>query len=556
MEKKFDVLLCAGRYEEIALALSQAEDKEALKVISEFSDEDLLHVCSFMDEDRLASLLPLMSADDQKAIVSGLRENKLDDVMDNISVEQTIDIIGNLPAEVASRVAETDEIKKMISDKNFKSLKELLCNMNCVDIASVFEDLDSEERIVAFRLLSKDTAADAFVEMSSDVQSDLIAKFSDKELKGVMDDMFIDDTVDLIEEMPASVVKRLLAQSDAQTRKYINEILKYPQNSTGSIMTPEFVSLSQNLTVADAFDKIRVTAIDKETIYTCYITDATNHLIGVTTMKELLLASQTASIDEIMHKNVIYAHTLDDREDTARKLSEYGFLSMPVVDDEKRLVGIVTIDDAIDVLQSENTEDISKIAATKPSDKPYLKTSVLTIFKNRLPWLLVLMVSATFTGLIINKYEARLNSISTVLMACVPMLMDTGGNAGSQSSVTIIRSLALAEVGTKDIFKVLWKEMRVSVLLGLCLAIACFAKLQLIDNLLFGYADYTLVRSAVVATSMFVTVIMAKLIGCTLPILAKKVKLDPAVVASPFITTIVDALSLMVFCALSVSILM
>lgn len=556
MEKKFDVLLRAGRYEEIALALSQAEDKEALKVMSEFSDEDLLHVCSFMDEDRLASLLPLMSADDQKAIVSGLRENKLDDVMDNISVEQTIDIIGNLPAEVASRVAETDEIKKMISDKNFKSLKELLCNMNCVDIASVFEDLDSEERIVAFRLLSKDTAADAFVEMSSDVQSDLIAKFSDKELKGVMDDMFIDDTVDLIEEMPASVVKRLLAQSDAQTRKYINEILKYPQNSTGSIMTPEFVSLSQNLTVVDAFDKIRVTAIDKETIYTCYITDATNHLIGVTTMKELLLASQTASIDEIMHKNVIYAHTLDDREDTARKLSEYGFLSMPVVDDEKRLVGIVTIDDAIDVLQSENTEDISKIAATKPSDKPYLKTSVLTIFKNRLPWLLVLMVSATFTGLIINKYEARLNSISTVLMACVPMLMDTGGNAGSQSSVTIIRSLALAEVGTKDIFKVLWKEMRVSVLLGLCLAIACFAKLQLIDNLLFGYADYTLVRSAVVATSMFVTVIMAKLIGCTLPMLAKKVKLDPAVVASPFITTIVDALSLMVFCALSVSILM
>lgn len=555
MEKKFDVLLRAERYEELALALSQADDQEALAVLSELNDNDLLRVCSQMDEDRLASLLPQMSADEQETVVSGLRENKLADVMDNISVEKTIDIIGNLPSEVASRVAETDEIKKMISDKNFKSLKELLCNMNCVDIAEVFEDLDSEERIVAFRLLQKDTAADAFVEMSSDVQSDLIAKFSDKELKGVMDDMFIDDTVDLIEEMPASVVKRLLAQTDAQTRKYVNEILKYPQNSTGSIMTPEFVSLSQKLTVADAFDKIRVTAIDKETIYTCYITDETNHLIGVTTMKELLLARGDSSIDEIMHKNVIYAHTLDDREDTARKLSEYGFLSMPVVDDEKRLVGIVTIDDAIDVLQSENTEDISKIAATKPSDKPYLKTSVFTIFKNRLPWLLVLMVSATFTGLIINNYETRLNSISTVLMACVPMLMDTGGNAGSQSSVTIIRSLALAEVGTKDILKVLWKELRVSIMLGLCLAVACFAKLQLIDNLLFGYADYTLIRSAVVAMSMFITVVMAKLIGCTLPIIAKKIKLDPAVVASPFITTIVDALSLMVFCALSVSIL-
>jgi len=555
MENKFDVLLRAERYEELALAVSQADDQDALSVLSELDDNDLLRVCSHMDEDRLAILLPQMSADEQETIVSGLRENKLADVMDNISVEKTIDIIGNLPSEVASRVAETDEIKKMISDKNFKNLKELLCNMNCVDIAEVFEELDSEERIVAFRLLQKDMAADAFVEMSSDVQSDLIAKFSDKELKGVMDDMFIDDTVDLIEEMPASVVKRLLAQTDAQTRKYVNEILKYPQNSTGSIMTPEFVSLSQKLTVADAFDKIRVTAIDKETIYTCYITDETNHLIGVTTMKELLLARDDESIDEIMHKNVIYAHTLDDREDTARKLSEYGFLSMPVVDDEKRLVGIVTIDDAIDVLQSENTEDISKIAATKPSDKPYLKTSVFTIFKNRLPWLLVLMVSATFTGLIINKYEARLNSISTVLMACVPMLMDTGGNAGSQSSVTIIRSLALAEVGTKDIFKVLWKEMRVSVMLGLCLAVACFAKLQLIDNLLFGYKDYTLIRSAVVAMSMFVTVIMAKLIGCTLPMIAKKIKLDPAVVASPFITTIVDALSLMVFCALSVSIL-
>lgn len=555
MEKKFDVLLRAERYEELALAISQADDQDALNVLSEVSDNDLLRICSFMDEDRLASLLPRMNADEQETIVSGLRENKLSDVMDNISVEKTIDIIGNLPSEVASRVAETDEIKKLITDKDFKSLKELLCNMNCVDIAQIFEDLDSEERIVAFRLLQKDTAADAFVEMSSDVQSDLIAKFSDKELKGVMDDMFIDDTVDLIEEMPASVVKRLLAQTDPQTRKYVNEILKYPQNSTGSIMTPEFVSLSQNMTVADAFDKIRVTAIDKETIYTCYITDETNHLIGVTTMKELLLSRGDSSIDEIMHKNVIYAHTLDDREDTARKLSEYGFLSMPVVDDEKRLVGIVTIDDAIDVLQSENTEDISKIAATKPSDKPYLKTSVFTIFKNRLPWLLVLMVSATFTGLIINKYETRLNSISTVLMACVPMLMDTGGNAGSQSSVTIIRSLALAEVGTKDMLKVLWKELRVSIMLGLCLSVACFAKLQLIDNLLFGYKDYTLVRSAVVAMSMFVTVIMAKLIGCTLPMIAKKIKLDPAVVASPFITTIVDALSLMVFCALSVSIL-
>lgn len=320
-------------------------------------------------------------------------------------------------------------------------------------------------------------------------------------------------------------------------------------------MTVEMVSLCPDITISEAFDKIRKTAIDKETIYTCYVIDQTRHLIGVTTVKELLLADPSAKIADIMNENVICVHTLDDQETTARKLSDYGFLAMPVVDDESRLVGIVTVDDALDVIEAEDTEDISKIAATKPSDKPYLKTSVLTIFKNRLPWLLILMVSATFTGLIINKFEGRLNAISTVLIACVPMLMDTGGNAGSQASVTIIRALALGEVCTKDVMKVLWKEIRASLLLGLCLAIACFAKLQLIDNLLFGYADYTLIRSAIVSVSLFITVVMAKVIGCLLPICAKAIKLDPAVVASPFITTIVDALSLMVFCGLSVGIL-
>lgn len=555
MEKKLNMMLQSQDYVGIASYVSETDADCARAVLCELNENDLRKVCNYIDADRLSLLLPLLDVDSQKIIVSGLREGKLDEVMDNVSVDDTIDIIDNLPASVASKVVEVDEIETLLSSKRFKSLKELLLNMNPVDIAASLESIVPDERVVVYRLLSKDVAADVFVELESDSQKNLIDKLSDKELSQVMDELFIDDAVDLIEEMPANVVKRLLSHSDKDTRDYINEILKYPQNSTGSIMTVEMVSLAPNITISEAFDKIRKTAIDKETIYTCYVTDQTRHLIGVTTVKEMLLADPNVKIDDIMNENVICVHTLDDKEATARKLSDYGFLAIPVVDDESRLVGIVTVDDALDVIEAEDTEDMSKIAATKPSDKPYLKTTVLTIFKNRLPWLLILMVSATFTGLIINKFEGRLNAISTVLIACVPMLMDTGGNAGSQSSVTIIRALALGEVSTKDVLKVLWKEVRVSLLLGLCLAVACFAKLQLIDNLLFGYSDYTLIRSAIVSMALFITVFIAKVIGCLLPIGAKAVKLDPAVVASPFITTIVDALSLMVFCGLSVGLL-
>lgn len=555
MEKKLNMMLQSQDYVGIASYVSETDADCARAVLCELNENDLRKVCNYIDADRLSLLLPLLDVDSQKIIVSGLREGKLDEVMDNVSVDDTIDIIDNLPASVASKVVEVDEIETLLSSKRFKSLKELLLNMNPVDIAASLESIAPDERVVVYRLLSKDVAADVFVELESDSQKNLIDKLSDKELSQVMDELFIDDAVDLIEEMPANVVKRLLSHSDKDTRDYINEILKYPQNSTGSIMTVEMVSLAPNITISEAFDKIRKTAIDKETIYTCYVIDQTRHLVGVTTVKEMLLADPNVKIDDIMNENVICVHTLDDKEATARKLSDYGFLAIPVVDDESRLVGIVTVDDALDVIEAEDTEDMSKIAATKPSDKPYLKTSVLTIFKNRLPWLLILMVSATFTGLIINKFEGRLNAISTVLIACVPMLMDTGGNAGSQSSVTIIRALALGEVSTKDVLKVLWKEVRVSLLLGLCLAVACFAKLQLIDNLLFGYSDYTLIRSAIVSMALFIAVFIAKVIGCLLPIGAKAVKLDPAVVASPFITTIVDALSLMVFCGLSVGLL-
>jgi magnesium transporter len=491
----------------------------------------------------------------QQQIIEGLHDRELDEVMDEMSTAQTAHLIQDLPTDTALRIAESDDIAALLRARRYTTLKPLLSEMNEVDIADVFDCLDEQERAVLFRLLPKDLAAETFVELDPDQQQALIERLNNVELRAVMEELFVDDMVDIVEEMPANVVKRILAESDSETRAYINEILRYPKDSAGSIMTVEFVSLSSSMTVDEAYDKIRKTAIDKETIYTCYVVDKRNYLIGIVTAKDLLLADRTAKIEDIMETNPVYAHTTDDQEYTAKLLTEYGFLAIPVVDDEMRLVGIVTVDDAIDVLQEENTEDIAKMAAVVPSDKPYLKTSVWEIWKNRIPWLLILMVSATFTGLILNTYEHKLALISTVLFACVPMIMDTGGNAGSQASVTVIRALALDELSTKDVFRVVWKEARASLLLGLSLGVACFAKLMLVDNLLFGYHDYTPYTSAVVSIALLCTVVIAKMVGCMLPMLAKKVKLDPAVVASPFITTIVDALSLILYCGLAIGML-
>ena len=362
----------------------------------------------------------------------------------------------------------------------------------------------------------------------------------------------MDDAVDLIEEMPASVVKRVLAQSDSETRAYINELLKYPKDSAGSIMTIEFVSLFPTMTVDDAFERIRRTAIDKETIYTCYVTDPTNTLIGLVTAKDLMLAPKNAFIADIMQENVIYAYTEDDKEAVARKISDYGFLALPIVDREMRLGGIVTVDDAMDVLQEENTEDIAKMAAMAPTDKPYLKTSVFSLWRNRVIWLMILLITSSFTALILNGYEAKL---LPCLVACVPMIMGTGGNSGSQASVTVIRSLSIGEIETRDVGKVIWKELRTAILLGLTLAIVCFAKLMLLDGMLLNIEGYTWDVSLVVSLALFGTVILAKLVGAILPILAKICRLDPAVVANPFITTIVDVVSLILFCSLSIHIL-
>lgn len=446
-----------------------------------------------------------------------------------------------------------ERLKDSLDNRKFADLRIVLLDMEPADIANFMEEtLTEKEQIMFFRLLPKELASDVFIEIDTDTQENLIKAFTDKELKEVIDDMFLDDTVDVIEEMPANVVKRILRNSDPENRKLINELLEYPEDTAGSIMTTEFVALSPTMTVEAAFEKIRQTGLNKETIYTCYVTDKKKHLIGVVTVKDMLLAAKSELIADVMDSSVVTAETLDDKEEVAMMLSKYDYLAIPIIDKEGCLVGIVTVDDAVDVIQEEATEDIQKMAAMLPTEKPYLKQSVWRIWLSRIPWLLLLMVSATFTGLILNHYEAML---PTVLIACVPMLMDTAGNAGGQSSVTIIRSLALNELSFKDFFKVVWKELRVGIICAVCLGAVCFLKLQLIDNLIFGYTDYTLLNSFVISLALSITVIMAKFIGCMLPLFAKLIHLDPAVVASPFITTIVDALSLLVFVGLAIAVL-
>lgn len=440
-------------------------------------------------------------------------------------------------------------INILLENRNISELKRSLNEVNPVDIARLLEEIeDDKQRTFLFRMLTKENAAETFVEFDGDTQENLIRAFSDTELREVLDEIYIDDAADIIEEMPATIVKRILKNTDKETRDAINTILKYPEDSAGSIMTPEFVDLKKDMTVEDAFKRIRRTGVDKETIYTCYVTDASRHLIGVTTVKELLLSDYENSIEELMETNVISINTLDDQEYASEMLSKYDFLALPVVDMENRLVGIITYDDAIDVIQEENTEDIQKMAAIVPTDTPYLKTSVFETFKKRIPWLLLLMISATVTSQILTTFEDMLASYA-VLIAFIPMLMDTGGNTGGQASVTIIRALSLNEIGLKDIFKVIWKEVRVALLCGASLAAVCFAKLMLFDKFILGNDGITLLVALVVSLTIFAEIVLAKIVGCTLPIIAKKIGFDPAVMASPFITTIVDAISLLVYIA-------
>ncbi len=449
----------------------------------------------------------------------------------------------------------TEKISNLFEEKKYSQIKESVAEMNSADIALIFEEIPEDKRLLLFRLLPKEEASDAFVELDGDTQEALIRAFSDNELKEVIDELYLDDTVDIIEEMPATIVKRILRSTDAETRASINALLKYPEDSSGSIMTPEFVDLKKDNTVEDAFKRIRRTGVDKETIYTCYVTDESRHLIGVTTVKELLLHEEDDLIEEFMETNIIYVYTHDDREIAAKLFEKYDFLALPVVDMEGRLVGIITVDDAIDVIQEETTEDIHKMNAIVPStEKPYLKIGVFETWKSRIPWLMLLMVSATFTGMIITKFEDKLNAL-IILTSFIPMLMDTGGNSGGQASVTIIRALSLNEIDMKDIFRVIWKEIRVGLLCGVSLSLVNFVKIWLIDRTLLGNYDITIPVNLVISLTLVVEIICAKIIGCTLPIIAKKMKFDPAVMSSPFITTIVDAISLLVYFTFATAIL-
>ncbi len=434
-------------------------------------------------------------------------------------------------------LAET--FRKLTEEKKYASLRDLMQTLYPADIATILSDMPERMMPAIFRLLPKDLAAETFVEMESDVKEELIKSFSDTELKAVIDEMYMDDAVDLIEEMPANMVRRILAQADADTRKQINEILKYKDDSAGSVMTTEFVALTPQTTAADAIDEIRATGVDKETINTCYVLDDKYHLLGTVTIRSLILANPQETCESLMTANAISVNTQDDQETAVQTMSKYNITSLPVVDAENRMVGIITVDDALDIMEEEATEDIAKMAAITPSDKPYLRTGVFETWKNRIPWLLLLMVSGTFTGIVITRFEDALK-LFPVLFASVPMLMDTGGNSGSQASVSVIRALSLGELEFKDIFRVIWKEFRVSFLCGLTLAVANYGRLLLLEKI-------TVLQAVTICVTMMFTVMIAKFVGCTLPLLAKKAKLDPAVMASPFITTIVDVLSLLIY---------
>ncbi len=445
----------------------------------------------------------------------------------------------------------TETIRVLLEERKFNTLRDILTTMKPYDIAAIFEELQDEKTPILFRILPKELAAETFVEMDDETQEFLIHGLSDSELKEVVDELFVDDAVDLIEEMPANVVKRILRQADKDMRKQINELLKYPEDSAGSIMTTEFIVLRPDMTAEMAIKRIRRTGVDKETIYTCYVTDNNNKLIGISTVKDLLLADDDDFVKDMMEENVISVNTLDDQEQVAQMFSNYNFLALPVVDNENRLVGIVTIDDAIDVIQEEATEDIEKMAAVLPSDKPYMKTSVLGIYRKRIPWLLVLMLSATFTSAIISSFEGALASV-IVLSSFIPMITGSGGNAGSQASVSVIRALSLGEIEFKSMFKVLWKELRVSILCGATLAAANFIKLMIFD--LNGNPNAFMI-ALVVSLTLLGTIMMSKLVGSSLPLLASKIGFDPAVMANPLISTVCDSLSLLIYFGIATSIL-
>lgn len=556
--EKIIQLLDENRTDDIRALLDDETEEEIAKLLESLDGDRLTALFGCLDNDVAADVFVLLNRDTQKRVLKDFSDVKLQSVTDEIIDDDVGELLESMPTDVVHEVLlkatpenrndKIVEIVDYLEEKKFSQLKPLLSELEPADLAEIFSELSEADLPIVFRLLPKELAAETFVEMNSSQQELLIRSFSDKELKLMLDELFVDDTVDLIEEMPANVVKRILLQADSETRKEINEILKYPEDSAGSIMTTECISLRAHMTVRECFEKIRREAIDKETIYTCYVTDDQKTLLGIVTVKDLLLHGYDEKVESFMETNFIYVDTQEDKEEVANLLSKYDLLSVPVVDREKRIVGIVTVDDALDVITEEATEDISYMNSVTPSDKPYFETNVFSVYLHRLPWLLILMIGATFTGIILNTYEQLL---LPVLVACVPMIMGTAGNAGSQASVTVIRGMTLDEIRPRDILRVIWKELRVSILIALSVGVVCFAKLQLIDRMIFGY-DYQILYSAAVAVAIAFAVIVAKIVGCCVPIFAKAIRIDPAVFANPFITTITDVLSLLLFCGVTI----
>lgn len=444
----------------------------------------------------------------------------------------------NMDEEIRNNI-----LHKLIEERQYRKLKDVLCDMNEVDIAAFLEELDDDKTLAVYRMLPKELATDVFACFEPDTQEHIISSISDKEIHHIIEDLYVDDAVDMLEEMPASIVRRVLQNATPETRNTINEYLNYPENSAGSIMTSEYIGLKKNMSVEESFAYIRANGVDKETIYTCYVMDAKRTLEGVVTVKDLLMNPYTTLISDIMDTNTIKAYTTQDREEVVELFNRYGLLSVPVVDHENRLVGIVTVDDAVDVMEQEATEDFEKMAAMLPSEKPYLKTPVLELAKNRIPWLLILMITSMITGTILGSYEAAFAAVP-LLVTFVPMLTDTGGNAGSQTSTMMIRGMAIGEIEPSDLAKILWKEFRVALICGFILALANFIRLSIQFP-----GNFTV--SLTVVLSVYATVILAKIIGSILPIAAKVLKLDPALMASPLITTLVDAISLVLYFTLA-----
>ena len=545
-------------FDELAKFVSDIEPESLANEIKNIDKDLMVLIVSKFPDDVFADIFMILPFEIQDYLVENINDivfkNFSEKLLDHEDIETKLnkDVFNNIliRAEVESRKEKLLEIIDNIENKKFANLKPILSEMKPIDIAELINNVDEEKIAVVFRVLPKNLASDVFVELDNDAQQIVIKAFTDTELSHIINDMFLDDTADIIEEMPSHIARRILKVSKKENRELINKLLGFPKDSAGSIMTPECITLRESMTVDDALAKIRRQALDKETIYTCYVTDENKKLLGTVSARDILIHAPEEKIGDFMQENFIFESALTDREEVAHLLSKYNLLAIPIVDKENRILGIVTVDDAIDVITEEATEDITKIAGAAPSEKPYLKTNPFTLWLNRVPWLIFLLLSATFTGLVISNNEALLSNgiYGIILTSCMPMIMGTGGNAGGQASATIIRGIALDEVEFKDTPKVIWKELRVGIVMGLSLGVICFGKIMLIDGLLLKTAGATCITALTISLSLCVTLIFAKLIGAVLPLIAKKCKLDPAVMASPFITTIIDIISLIIYC--------